>query len=116
MSRLALALKEKLGEKPDFKVVAMPDFFLDYILAFPGKLDQMTGAMVDVAGRGGGNLLGWKHLIGRGGEASHFLSPPSKTSVFVVPLIETAELGGIAPAPFLKDVGPSPFITTRSRS
>jgi len=48
-------------------VVAMPDFFLDYVLAFPGELDQIARAMVDVAERGGGNLLGWKHLVGRGG-------------------------------------------------
>jgi len=116
MSRLALALKEKLGEKPGFKVVAMPDFFLDYILAFPGKLDQMTGAMVDVAGRGGGNLLGWKHLIGRGGNASNFSAQLSKLGVTVVPVIETDEFGRIALAQFLKDVDLSHVTTTGSLS
>ena len=35
MSGLASVLKERLVEKPLFKVVAMPDFYLDYILAFP---------------------------------------------------------------------------------
>src|SRR5712692_3628747 len=116
MSRLALALKEKLGEKPDFKVVAMPDFFLDYILAFPGKLDQMTGAMVDVAGRGGGNLLGWKHLIGRGGNASNFSAQLSKLGGTVVPVIETHELGRIALAQFPKDVALSHVTATGSLS
>src|SRR5712664_1008011 len=116
MSRLALALKEKLGEKPGFKVVAMPDFFLDYILAFPGKLDQMTGAMVDVAERGGGNLLGWKHLIGRGGNASNFSAQLSKLGVTVVPVIETDEFGRIALAQFLKDVDLSHVTTTGSLS
>ncbi len=116
MSRLALALKEKLGEKPGFKVVAMPDFFLDYILAFPGKLDQMTEAIVDVAGRGGGNLLGWKHLIGRGGNASNFSAQLSKLGVTVVPVIETDEFGRIALAQFLKDVDLSHVTTTGSLS
>jgi len=116
MSRLALALQEKLVEKPGFKVVAMPDFFLDYILAFPGKLDQMTGAMVDVAGRGGGNLLGWKHLIGRGGNASNFSAQLSKLGVVVVPVIETDEFGRIALAQFLKDVDLSHVTTTGTLS
>src|SRR5260370_40035481 len=78
MSQLALALKEKLVEKPSFKVVAMPDFFLDYVLAFPGKLDQMTGTMVSVAGRGGGNLLCWVDIVGRGGGSSDFLAHLSR--------------------------------------
>ena len=57
MSRLESVLKEKLAKKPGFKVVAMPDFYLDYVLTFPGKLDEMAGAMVDVAGRGGAETL-----------------------------------------------------------
>ena len=43
MSRLASDLKERLVKNPGFKVVAMPDFFLDYVLAFPGELNEMTG-------------------------------------------------------------------------
>src|SRR5437867_2915977 len=56
-SQPMFALKEKLAEKPTFKVVAMPDFYLDYILAYPGKLDEMAQARVDVADRGGGNIM-----------------------------------------------------------
>ena len=104
MSRLESALKEKLAKKPGFKVVAMPDFYLDYVLAFPGKLDEMASAMVDVAGRGGGNLLGWKHLVGRGGNASNFSAQLSKLEVNVVPIIETDEFGKIALGHFLKGV------------
>ena len=116
MSRLTFALREKLVEKPGFRVVAMPDFFLDYILAFPGKLDQMAGAMVDVAGRGGGNLLGWKHLVGRGGNASNFSAQLSKLSVNVVPVIETDEFGRMALAQFLKNVDLSHVTSTGSLS
>jgi sugar/nucleoside kinase (ribokinase family) len=110
------ALKEKLAKKPGFKVVAMPDFYLDYILAFPGKLDEMASAMVDVAERGGGNLLGWKHLVGRGGNASNFSAQLSKLGVSVVPVIETDEFGRIALAQFLKEVDLSHVTTTGSLS
>ena len=116
MSRAALEFKEKLAEKPLFKVVAMPDFFLDYILAFPGKLDEMTRAMVDVAGRGGGNLLGWKHLVGRGGNASNFSAQLSRLGVNVIPVIETDEFGGTALAQFLKNTDLSHVKTTGSLS
>ncbi len=116
MSQLALALKEKLVKKPSFKVVAMPDFFLDYVLAFPGKLDQMAQAMANVAARGGGNLLGWKHLVGRGGNASNFSAHLSKLGVNIVPVIETDEFGRTALAQFLKDVDLSHVTSSGSLS
>ncbi|TMI19148.1 carbohydrate kinase family protein, partial [Candidatus Bathyarchaeota archaeon] len=97
-------------------VVAMPDFFLDYVLAFPGELDQIARAMVDVAERGGGNLLGWKHLVGRGGNASNFSAQLSKLGVNVVPVIETDEFGKMALAQFLKDVDLSHVTSTGSLS
>ncbi len=96
------ALREKLAEKPTFKVVAMPDFYLDYILAFPGKLDEMAKVMVDVAERGGGNILGWKHLVGRGGNASNFSAQLLKLGANVSPIIETDDFGKLALAHFLK--------------
>src|SRR5713101_9618703 len=110
------SLKEKLAKKPGFKVVAMPDFYLDYILAFPGKLDEMASAMVDVAGRGGGNLLGWKHMIGRGGNASNFSAHLSNLDVNVVPIIETDEFGKLALGHFLKGVDLSHVTSTGSVS
>ncbi len=102
MSQFMSALKEKLAEKPLFKVVAMPDFYLDYILAFPGRLDEMAKAMIDVAERGGGNILGWKHLVGRGGNASNFSAQLLKLGVNVSPIVETDDFGKLALAHFLK--------------
>ena len=102
MSGLASVLKERLVEKPLFKVVSMPDFYLDYILAFPGKLDEMAKVMVDVAERGGGNILGWKHLVGRGGNASNFSAQLLKLGANVSPIIETDDFGKLALAHFLK--------------
>src|SRR5260370_25171268 len=109
-------MEEKVGKKPSFKVVGMPDFFLDYVLGFPGTVDQMTGTMVSVAGRGGGNLLGWKHLVGRGGNASNFSAHLSRLRVNVVPVIETDEFGRTALAQFLKDVDLSHVTSSGSLS
>ena len=111
------ALKEKLASaKPDFKVVVMPDFFLDYILTSPGKLEEMTASFVDVAKRGGGNLQGWKHTIGRGGNASNVVAQLSKFGCQVVPIIETDELGKTVLQHFLKDVDLSHVKTTGAMS
>jgi sugar/nucleoside kinase (ribokinase family) len=93
MSVLESALREKLANNLSFKVAAMPDFFLDYLLAYPGKLDDLAKSLVEVAERGGGNILGWKHMVGRGGNASNFAAQLSKLGVNVVPVIETDSLG-----------------------
>src|SRR5437870_12813829 len=94
----------------------MPDFYLDYVLAFPGKLDEMASAMVDVAGRGGGNLLGWKHLVGRGGNAANFSAHTSKLEDTVVPTIATDETRKISLAQFRKCVHPAHFTYTATLS
>jgi len=116
MSEFEAALKQKLAETPGFKVVAMPDFFLDYVLAFPGNLEEMTKAMTDVAGRGGGNLLGWKHMVGRGGNASNFSAQLSKLNADVVPIIETDEFGKNSLAQYLKETDLSHVRNTGSLS
>src|SRR5713101_9650261 len=85
-------LKETLTHaKPGFKVVVMPDFYLDYILTYPGKLEDLTASFLEVAQRGGGNLLVWGHTVGRGGNASNVVAQLSKLGCEVVPIIETDE-------------------------
>src|SRR5947208_14890654 len=89
-------LKETLNRaRPSFKVVVMPDFFLDYILTYPGKLEELTAAFLEVAQRGGGNLLGWGPTVGRGGNAPSKVTQRSRLGCEAVPLIETDELGRI---------------------
>ena len=111
------ALKEKLAHaKLDFKVVVMPDFFLDYILTHPGKLEDMTESFIEVAKRGGGNLQGWKHTVGRGGNASNVVAQLSKFGCKVFPIIETDELGRTVLQHFLKDVDLSHVKTTGTMS
>ncbi len=113
----AVELKATLAKaKPGFKVVVMPDFYLDYILTYPGKLEDMTASFVAVAQRGGGNLLGWRHMMGRGGNASNVVAQLSKFGCEVVPIIETDELGKIVLEHFLKGADLSHVRTTGTMS
>ncbi len=94
MEERPVSLREKLMEaKPGFRTVVMPDFFLDYILSYHGKLDEMTGRLEAVAKQGGGNLLGWRHTIGRGGKASNFAAQLGKLGAETIPILETDPLG-----------------------
>ena len=110
-------LKETLTHaKPSFRVVVMPDFYLDYILTYPGKLEDLTASFMEVAQRGGGNLLGWGHTVGRGGNASNVVAQLSKLGCQVVPIIETDELGKMVLQHFLKGVDLSHVRTTGTMS
>src|SRR2546428_12113183 len=95
-------LKEKLAEKPTFKVVAMPDFFLDYILAYPGKLDDLAKAMVDVAGRGGGEILRREQLVGMGGQRFRVSLPFFEVRVYVSSIIWARHFGKHTLSPFFE--------------
>src|SRR2546429_9744855 len=87
-------LKQTLTHaKPGFKVVVMPDFYLDYILTYPGKLEDSTASFVEAVQRGGGNLLGWRHTVGRGGNTSNVLPQLPKLGCQAVPIIGPDELG-----------------------
>src|SRR5437660_3584788 len=110
-------LKQTLTHaKPSFKVVVMLDFYLDYILTYPGKLEDLTASFLEVAQRGGGNLLGWGHTVGRGGNASNVVAQLSKLGCQVVPIIETDELGKMVLQHFLRGVDLSHVRTTGTMS
>ncbi len=110
-------LREKLaGALPTFRVVVMPDFFLDYLLHYPGKLEDLTASLTAVASRGGGNVLGWKHSVGRGGNSPNLVAQLAKLGVNVVPIIETDELGYAVLASSLKNVDLSHVKTTGTLS
>ena len=110
-------LKETLVmAKPGFKVAVMPDFFLDYILTYPGSLQDMMASFAEVAQRGGGNLLGWRHTLGRGGNAANVVAQLAKFGCEVVPIIETDELGRTILEHFLKGVDLSHVRTTGTLS
>jgi sugar/nucleoside kinase (ribokinase family) len=112
----AILKQTLLNTKPTFKVVVMPDFFLDYLLSHPGGFSEMTASFQKVAERGGGNLLGWTHVVGRGGNASNVVAQLSKLGCNVVPIIETDELGRTVLEHFLKGVDLSHVRTTGTMS
>ncbi len=99
-------LRDKLAKNmhPNFRVVTMPDFYLDYILSYPGNLEDLTASLEAVARRGGGNIVGWKHLVGRGGNSPNLAAQLTALGVEVVPIIETSELGYDIIAQSLKGV------------
>ena len=45
-------LQDKLAKNmhPNFRVVTMPDFYLDYILSYPGNLEDLTAAFKVLSG------------------------------------------------------------------
>ncbi len=94
----------------------MPDFFLDYLLFYPGKLEDMTGVLSATASRGGGNIVGWKHSVGRGGNSPNLVAQLAKLGVNAVPIIETDELGHAVLAKSLKNVDLSHVKTTGTLS
>src|SRR3990172_12368501 len=71
----------------------MPDFYLDYLVSYPGKLEDLTKEFGEGAKGGGGNILGWKHTVGRGGNTCNFVAQLAELGVEVVPIVETDELG-----------------------
>src|SRR5438876_9997617 len=94
----------------------MPDFYLDYILTYPRKLEDLTASFLEVAQRGGGNLLGWGHTVGRGGNASNVVAQLSKLGCQVVPIIESDKLGKTVLQHILKLVHLSHVRTTGTMS
>ena len=110
-------LRDKLvSARPRFRVVTMPDFYLDYLLRYPGNLDEMTQSLEAVARRGGGNLLGWKHIVGRGGNSPNLAAQLSNLGVEVIPIIETDEIGHAILERSLRNVDLSYVKTTGAMS
>ena len=110
-------LRDKLArEKPSFRVVAMPDFYLDYLVSYPGKLEDLTNELASVARRGGGNIIGWKHTVGRGGNTCNLVAQLAKLGADVVPIVETDQFGRSVLAHSLPGVDLSHVKTTGTLS
>ncbi len=71
----------------------MPDFYLDYVVSFPGPVEDLANLITNVAKKGGGNLVGWKHSVGRGGNCSNLVAQLAKLGAGAVPIVETDALG-----------------------
>ncbi len=81
------------ASKVKFKVVALPDFFIDHFLVYPSSLENLIEEMREVAKRGGGNIFKCKHYFLRGGCAANFAAAISNLGVDVKLITKTSIIG-----------------------
>jgi len=89
----------------EFKVVVMPDFFVDRFVSYQGNLRQLSAALVKVADRKGGNIHGVKQMDLRGGNAANTAAALASLGVIVYPIISTDALGHHLLRFYLKPLG-----------
>jgi len=77
----------------EFKVVVMPDFFIDRFITYQGDTKQFSAAIAKVAERRGGNIHGVKQMELRGGNAANTAAALATLGAKVYPIITTNLLG-----------------------
>lgn len=83
----------KRTEPREFKVVVMPDFFIDRFVTYRGSAEQLYEAIVKVAERRGGSIHGIKQMELRGGNAANTAAALAALGVRVYPIITTDLMG-----------------------
>lgn len=83
----------KQTEPRRFKVVVMPDFFIDRFVTFSGDVTDFFKVIREVAGRKGGNIHGVKQMELRGGNAANTAAALASLGVKVLPIITTDPMG-----------------------
>ncbi len=83
----------KRTKPKQFKVVVMPDFFIDRFITYQGDTKQFAAALAKVADRRGGNIHGVKQMELRGGNAANTTAALAALGVKVYPIITTSPLG-----------------------
>jgi sugar/nucleoside kinase (ribokinase family) len=81
------------AEPRRFKVVVMPDFFVDRFVAFPGDAKLFERKIEEVVSHFGGNIHDIKQMELRGGSAANTASALAKLGAAVSPIIKTGQLG-----------------------
>jgi len=76
-----------------FKVVVMPDFFIDRFVTYQGNHKQLSAALAKVAERRGGNIHGVKQIESRGGNAANTAAALASLGAQVLPIITTDAFG-----------------------
>lgn len=76
-----------------FKVVVMPDFFVDRFVSFPGNAKLFSRKIADVVSHFGGNIHDVRQIELRGGNAANTAAALAKLGVTVFPVIKTGPLG-----------------------
>jgi sugar/nucleoside kinase (ribokinase family) len=77
----------------EFKVVVMPDFFLDRLITYNGDTKEFAKAVSEVARRKGGSIHGIRQMELRGGNAANTAAALAKLGAKVCPIITTSQLG-----------------------
>jgi len=77
----------------EFKVVVMPDFFLDRLISYNGDVKEFAKAVVEVAERKGGSIHGIREIELKGGNAVNTAAALARLSAKVSPIINTSQLG-----------------------
>ncbi|MFZ3385923.1 MAG: carbohydrate kinase family protein [Candidatus Hydromicrobium sp.] len=103
LEELKQFLKKKVTSS--FKVVVMPDFFLDHFVKFEDDFETVMEKMKAVVERGGGNILANKQSVLRGGNASNLASALATLGVQVTLAGETDPLGETLLEHFLEPLG-----------
>jgi sugar/nucleoside kinase (ribokinase family) len=83
----------KQTEPRGFKVVVMPDFFIDRFVTFSGDVTEFSKVISEVAERKGGNIHGVKQMELRGGNAANTAAALASLDVKVLPIITTDSMG-----------------------
>jgi len=76
-----------------FRVVVMPDFFIDRLITYPGEVEQFSHTIAEIAGRLGGNIHDVKQTELRGGNAANTAAALATLGAKVFPIIKTGQLG-----------------------
>jgi len=77
----------------EFKVVVMPDFFLDRLITYNGNAKEFAKAVAEVAKRKGGSIHGVGQTELRGGNATNTASGLARLGAKVYPITTTSPLG-----------------------
>ncbi len=94
-SRFAAELLDCLKQirLKEFKVVVMPDFFLDRLVTYDGDVKDFAEAVAEVVRRKGGSIHGITQVELRGGNASNTAVALARLGAKVSPIITTSQLG-----------------------
>ncbi len=93
LDNTVLLLLDKLKSAGNHSVSVLPDFFIDRIVVTNRSLQQLVQEMLRVAERKGGNILGVREEIIRGGNAANTASALGALGVRVYPILITGPLG-----------------------
>ena len=94
----------RLRDLEKHTVTVLPDFFIDRIVVTNRNLNQLVREVKEVARRKGGNILGVREEVIRGGNAANTASALGALGVRVYPILITGALGRTLLEYFLGDL------------